>query len=149
MVPSSALELPMHTLEFLMVARYCLGLTLYRQEGPCPSCHHFSDALGNHAMCYGSGGERISHHIHLRNHLHDTAVAPGCHLSAHRGGIFCWMVQDGSRRGEEVGGSSGPPIRAGGGRGGGASVGEVGHVAAARQLCNLGQLCANISCPSY
>ena len=29
------------------------------------------------AMCCGSGGERISRHNHLRDHLHDTAVAAG------------------------------------------------------------------------
>ena len=28
-------------------------------------------------MCCGSGGERISRHNHLRDHLHDTAVAAG------------------------------------------------------------------------
>ena len=40
-------------------------------------CHRYSDAQGNHAMCCGSGGERISRHNHLRDHLHDTAVAAG------------------------------------------------------------------------
>ena len=76
-VPSSALGLHLRPQEFVMVARYRLGLTLYSQEGPCPSCHRFSDAQGNHAMCCGSGGERISRHNHLRDHLHDTAVAAG------------------------------------------------------------------------
>ena len=60
-----------------MVARYRLGLPLYSHEGPCPSCHRYSDAQGNHAMCCGSGGERASRHNHLRDHLHDTAVAAG------------------------------------------------------------------------
>ena len=76
-VPSSALGLHLRPQEFVMVARYRLGLRLYSQEGPCPACHRFSDALGNHAMCCGSGGERISRHNHLRDHLHDTAVAAG------------------------------------------------------------------------
>ena len=76
-VPSSALGLHLRPQEFVMVARYRLGLSLYSQEGPCPACHRFSDALGNHAMCCGSGGERISRHNHLRDHLHDTAVAAG------------------------------------------------------------------------
>ena len=76
-VPSTALGLHLRPQEFVMVARYCLGLPLYSQEGPCPSCHRYSDAQGNHAMCCGSGGERISRHNHLRGHLHDTATAAG------------------------------------------------------------------------
>ena len=60
-----------------MVARYRLGLALYNHHGPCPACHRLSDKQGNHAMCCGSGGERISRHNHLRDHLHDTAVAAG------------------------------------------------------------------------
>ena len=61
-VPSTALGLHLRPQEFVMVARYRLGLPLYSQEGPCPPCHRFSDAQGNHnhAMCCGSGGERIS-----------------------------------------------------------------------------------------
>ena len=76
-VPSTALGLHLRPQEFVMVARYRLGLPLYSQEGPCPSCHRYSDAQGNHAMCCGSGGERISRHNHLRDHLHDTAGAAG------------------------------------------------------------------------
>ena len=76
-VPSSALGLHLRPQEFVMVARYRLGLPLDSQEGPCPACHRFSDALGNHAMCCGSGGERIARHNHLRDHLHDTAAAAG------------------------------------------------------------------------
>ena len=60
-----------------MVARYRLGLPLYIKEGPCPSCRQQSDVQGNHAMCCGSGGERISRHNHLRDHLHDVAAAAG------------------------------------------------------------------------
>ena len=76
-VPSTALGLHLRPQEFIMVARYRLGLPLYSHEGPCPSCRRYSDAHGNHAMCCGSGGERISRHNHLRDHLHDTAVAAG------------------------------------------------------------------------
>ena len=76
-VPSTALGLHLRPQEFVMVARYRLGLPLYSQEGPCPSCRRYSDAQGNHAMCCGSGGERISRHNHLRDHLHETAAAAG------------------------------------------------------------------------
>ena len=76
-VPSTALGLHLRPQEFVMVARYRLGLPLYNLDGPCPACHRLSDKQGNHAMCCGSGGERISRHNHLRDHLHDTAVAAG------------------------------------------------------------------------
>ena len=33
--------------------------------------------FGDHALCCGSGGERISRHNALREALHDTAVAAG------------------------------------------------------------------------
>ena len=76
-VPSTALGLHLRPQEFVMVARYRLGLPLYNQAGPCPACHRLSDVEGNHAMCCGSGGERIARHNHLRDHLHATAVAAG------------------------------------------------------------------------
>ena len=76
-VPSTALGLHLRPQEFVMVARYRLGLPLYNMDGPCPACHRLSDKQGNHAMCCGSGGEHISRHNHLRDHLHDTAVAAG------------------------------------------------------------------------
>ena len=76
-VPSTALGLHLRPQEFVLVARYRLGLPLYIKEGPCPSCRQHSDVRGNHAMCCGSGGERISRHNHLRDHLHDTAAAAG------------------------------------------------------------------------
>ena len=76
-VPSTALGLHLRPQEFVMVARYRLGLPLYTKDGPCPACHRLSDRQGNHAMCCGSGGERIARHNHLRDHLHDTAAAAG------------------------------------------------------------------------
>ena len=53
-VPSTALGLHLRPQEFVMVARYRLGLPLYCQAGPCPACHRLSDVQGNHAMCCGS-----------------------------------------------------------------------------------------------
>ena len=53
--------------DFLSIAR----------RGPAHLATRYSDAQGNHAMCCGSGGERISRHNHLRDHLHDNAVGAG------------------------------------------------------------------------
>ena len=50
---------------------------MFTSEGPCPACLRFSDALGDHALCCGTGGERISRHNNLRDALFDTAVAAG------------------------------------------------------------------------
>ena len=38
---------------------------------------YHSDVFGDHALCCGSGGERISRHNALRDALFDTAVAAG------------------------------------------------------------------------
>ena len=69
-VPSTALGLHLQLEDFVMVARYHLG---FHSLQPCPAC--LSDKEGNHAMCCGSGGERIFRHNHLQDHLLDTAVA--------------------------------------------------------------------------
>ena len=42
-----------------------------------PACLRPSDALGDHAMCCGTGGERIARHNHLRDAVFDTAAAAG------------------------------------------------------------------------
>ena len=61
-----------------------------------------------------------------------------------------WGLARGSGEGGgEAGGSAGPPVRAGGGGGREAPVGEAGHAAAARQCCHLGKPCANFPCPGH
>ena len=52
-------------------------MSILNQLGPCPACLQESDVLGNHALCCGSGGERISHHNALRDAIFETAVAAG------------------------------------------------------------------------
>ena len=75
--PLKTLGLHLRPAEFAIVAKYRLGIPVFGRDGPCPACLRPSDALGDHAMCCGFGGERISRHNHLRDALHDTAVAAG------------------------------------------------------------------------
>ena len=75
--PVKTLGLHLRSAEFVLVAKYRLGLPVFAKDGPCPACLRPSDALGDHAMCCGFGGERISRHNHLRDALYETAVAAG------------------------------------------------------------------------
>ena len=75
--PLAALGLHLRAAEFVPALKYRLGLPVFTSEGPCPACLRFSDALGDHALCCGTGGERISRHNNLRDALFDTAVAAG------------------------------------------------------------------------
>ena len=75
--PLKTLGLHLRPAEFAIVAKYRLGIPVFARDGPCPACLRPSDALGDHAMCCGFGGERISRHNHLRDALHETAVAAG------------------------------------------------------------------------
>ena len=75
--PLTALGLHLRPLEFVMAVKYRLGLPVYDRAGPCPACLRPSDALGDHAMCCGSGGERISRHNALRDAIFDTAASAG------------------------------------------------------------------------
>ena len=74
LVPSPALGLHLRPLEFTAVAKYRLGMNIYSKAGKCPACPAMSDQLGDHAMCCGTGGERISRHNGLRDAIHSTAV---------------------------------------------------------------------------
>ena len=73
--PLKALGLHLRATEFILVVKYRLGLCLFDTAGRCPACLRHSDGFGDHALCCGSGGERISRHNALREALHDTAVA--------------------------------------------------------------------------
>ena len=75
--PLIALGLHLRPVEFVLVVKYCLGLPVFDQRGPCPACLQESDVLGDHALCCGSGGERISRHNALRDAIIETAVATG------------------------------------------------------------------------
>ena len=63
--------------EFVVACKFRLGLPVYDQPGPCPSCGKDSDILGDHSMVCGTGGERIAMHNAVRDALHDTAAAAG------------------------------------------------------------------------
>ena len=61
----------------MLAVKYRLGLPIFDAEGPCPACLRLSDVMGNHALCCGTGGERISRHNALRDAFFDTAVSAG------------------------------------------------------------------------
>ena len=48
---------------------------MYDSDGPCPACLQFSDSLGDHALCCGHYGERITRHNQIRDHLFSIAQA--------------------------------------------------------------------------
>ena len=75
--PLLALGLHLRPQEFVLAVKYRLGLAVFDQAGPCPACLKQSDVLGDHAMCCGTGGERIARHNHLRDAIFDTAAAAG------------------------------------------------------------------------
>ena len=75
--PLTALGLHLRSSEFVLAVKYRLGLPVYDRAGPCPACLRPSDALGDHAMCCGSGCERISLHNALRDAIFDTAASAG------------------------------------------------------------------------
>ena len=72
-VPCPALGLHLRSQEFIVVAKYQLGMNIYTSAGPCPACGIHSDQLGDHAMCCGQQGERISRHNILRDALFSAA----------------------------------------------------------------------------
>ena len=90
--PITALGLHLRSREFVLVARYRLGLQVFDNAAPCPACLRLSDDLGDHALSCGFGGERISRHNQLRDALFDTAVAAG--LGPVKEGRFLLPGQD-------------------------------------------------------
>ena len=75
--PIKSLGLHLRPAEFVLALKYRLGLAIYDAEGPCPACLRLSDVMGDHALCCGTGGERISRHNALRDAFFDTAVSAG------------------------------------------------------------------------
>ena len=63
--------------EFILAIKMRLGMEVFSSPGPCPACGSHSDQLGDHALCCGTDGTRISRHNALRDTLHATAVAAG------------------------------------------------------------------------
>ena len=97
-VPSPALGLHLRGPEFITALKYRLGADIYRTAGPCPACGAHSDKLGDHALCCGSAGERLSRHNALRDALYSTAVSAS--LGPSREGRF--LLPDDDRRPADV-----------------------------------------------
>ena len=75
--PPPALGLHLRRSEFVIAARFRLGMPIYDKSGSCPACGEESDTMGDHGMVCGTGGERIARHNALRDAIHDTAAAAG------------------------------------------------------------------------
>ena len=75
--PLIALGLHLRPVEFMLVAKYRLGMQLYSRGGPCLACLRPSNQLGGPALSCGTDGERISRHNHVRDAIYETAVAAG------------------------------------------------------------------------
>ena len=84
--PIAVLGLHLRPTEFTLATRYRLGINVYDSDGPCPACQQFSDAKGDHALCCGHYGERITRHNTIRDHL--FSVAQGAALGPVREGRF-------------------------------------------------------------
>ena len=54
---------------------------MYESDGPCPTCLQPTDNFGDHTLCCGHGGERITHHNTLLDHLHQLAVSAALNSS--------------------------------------------------------------------
>ena len=73
-------------------------MPVYDSEGPCPACLRLNNVLGDHAICCGTGGDRISRHNNLRDALFDPAVAAG--LGPAKKGMI--LIPDADRRPADV-----------------------------------------------
>ena len=75
-LPSKALGLHLRKSEFILAARYRLGLPIYLQEGRCPmdNCQGFGDKYGDHSISCAINGERIAKHNHVRDAIHAAAA---------------------------------------------------------------------------
>ena len=94
----SALGLHLRPQEFVAAVKLRLGIPLYEVAGPCPACQRPGDRLGDHSLCCGSQGERISRHNALRDALYAAAVKAA--LGPTREGRF--LLPGGDRRPADV-----------------------------------------------
>ena len=72
-VPTPALGLHLQPIQFVFSVKYRLGCQVYDDDGPCPACHQASDKYGDHALCCGFWGERITRHNDIRDHIFKMA----------------------------------------------------------------------------
>ena len=75
-LPSKALGLHLRKSEFILAARYRLGLPIFLQEGKCPmvNCQGFGDKFGDHSISCAINGERIAKHNHVRDAIFAAAA---------------------------------------------------------------------------
>ena len=73
-VPSTHRNLNLRTQDFVIMARYRLGASIYKQPGLCPACDRPSDIFGDHAVSCGHEGDRIARHDHLRDAIFTQAA---------------------------------------------------------------------------
>ena len=75
-LPSKALGLHLRKSEFILAARYRLGLPIFLQEGNCPmaNCQGFGDKYGDHSISCAINGERIAKHNHVRDAIYAAAA---------------------------------------------------------------------------
>ena len=57
--PLPALGLHLRGSEFVIAAKFRLGMPVYNFAGSCPACGEDSDVMGDRGMVCGTGGERI------------------------------------------------------------------------------------------
>ena len=72
--PTPAVGLHLQPTAFVMAVKYRLGCQVYEQDGPCPACLQHSDKYGDHALCCGHWGERITRHNDIRDHIFQMAA---------------------------------------------------------------------------
>ena len=97
-VPSPALGLHLRGSEFVPAVKLRLGMEVFSTAGSCPSSGAHSDKLGDHALCCGTDGTRISRHNALRDALHATAVAAGIGAPKEEQALPLRLQQEASRR---------------------------------------------------
>jgi hypothetical protein len=88
-LPNPSLGLSLHSQEFILAAKYRIGIPVYKIEAPCPTdgCSQPNDMFGDHVISYATDGGRICRHNRLRDAIHQAASHAGlqpqhevCHL---------------------------------------------------------------------
>ena len=89
-IPCKNLGLHMTSQEFIMAARYRLGMNVFSRNGSCPvpTCTKEMDLLGDHAMLCASSGERIAYHNRLRDVIYSVATEASLGPKKEEGGFL-------------------------------------------------------------
>jgi hypothetical protein len=87
-IPSYSLGLHMPSPDFRTMVKYRLGIPFLTSPGICPACSKEADIHGDHSISCAYGGERISRHHRLRDHLDQTASSGGLSAVKEQRGII-------------------------------------------------------------